>query len=232
VPVAVDDLFEAQKRILERYEALTVIDAGAQHGHTTLQYLDAFPSCRVIALEPASANYVVAAAALASYGDRVELLPVALSDTNSSAELRLTSHSGAHSLLEVGDMRFYDEPVDILPPERIETVTLDRLCEDRGIDILDVLKMDIQGGELMALKGAKTMLARGAIRLIVLEVLFQPLYKHQPMFWDLADHLRGHGYALQGIYQLRHHGQNPALLCWADAIFSAPGMTSIPGESV
>lgn len=230
-PPAADDLFEAQRRILGRDEALTVVDAGAQHGHTTLQYLDAFPNCRVIALEPASANHAVALAALASYGDRVELLPIGLSDANASADLRLTSHSGAHSLLEVGDVRFYDEPVDVLPPERIETVTLDRLCKDRGIDTLDILKMDIQGGELMALKGAETMLVRGAIRLIVLEVLFQPLYKDQPMFWDLADHLHRYGYALQGIYQLRHHDQNPALLCWADAIFAAPGMSTIPGES-
>jgi FkbM family methyltransferase len=229
-PPAADDLFEAQRRIWRREDALTVVDAGAHHGHTTVQYLDAFPNCRVIALEPASANHAVAAAALAPYGDRVELLPFGLSDTNSKADLRLTSHSGAHSLLEVGDMRFYDEPVDVLPPERIETVTLDRLCEDRGLSTLDILKMDIQGGELMALKGARALLGRGAIRLIVLEVLFQALYKHQPMFWDLADHLRGYGYALQGIYQLRHHAQNPSLLCWADAIFAAPGMTTIPGD--
>jgi FkbM family methyltransferase len=229
---AADALFEAQRRIWGRDDALTVVDAGAHHGHTTAQYLDAFPNCRVIALEPASANHAVAITALAPYGARVELLRVGLSDTNSKADLRLTSHSGAHSLLEVGDMRFYDEPVDILPPELIETVTLDRLCEDRGIDTLDILKMDIQGGELMALKGAETMLARGAIRLIVLEVLFQALYKDQPMFWDLADYLRAHKYALQGIYQPRHHDQNHALLCWADAIFAAPGMTAIPGDSV
>jgi FkbM family methyltransferase len=229
---AADDLFEAQRRIWSRDDALTVVDAGAHHGHTTLQYLDAFPNCRVIALEPASANHAVAAAALAPHGARVELLQVGLSDTNSKADLRLTSHSGAHSLLEVGDMRFYDEPVDVLPPELIETVTLDRLCKQRSIDTLDILKMDIQGGELMALKGAGTMLARGAIRLIVLEVLFQPLYKDQPMFWDLADYLRTHQYALQGIYQPRHHSQNHALLCWADAIFAAPGMTTIPGNTV
>lgn len=229
---AADSLFEAQRRIWGRDDALTVVDAGAHHGHTTLQYLDAFPNCRVIALEPASANHAVAATALAPYGARVELLQVGLSDTSSTADLRLTSHSGAHSLLEVGDMRFYDEPVDILPPEPIETVTLDHLCKQRSIDTLDILKMDIQGGELMALKGAQTMLARGAIRLIVLEVLFQPLYKDQPMFWDLADYLRTHRYALQGIYQLRHHSQNHALLCWADAIFAGPGMTTIPGNPV
>ncbi len=60
--------------------------------------------------------------------------------------------------------------------------------------------MDIQGAELLALRGAGKLLARHAIRLIALEVLFQPLYRNQPTFWDIADHLRSLGYALQGLY--------------------------------
>ena len=84
--------------------------------------------------------------------------------------------------------------------------------------------MDIQGGELKALQGAKDMLSRGAIRLIVLEVNFVPMYRDMPTFWDIADYLRGHDYALQGIYELRHQPQQPAVLCWADAIFATPQM--------
>ena len=53
----------------------------------------------------------------------------------------------------------------------------------------------------MALRGAERLLARGAVRLIALEVLFQPLYRNQPTFWDLAEHLRNRGYALQGLYE-------------------------------
>jgi hypothetical protein len=33
---------------------------------------------------------------------------------------------------------------------------------------------------------------------VALEVLFQPLYRAQPTFWDIADHRRPLGYALQG----------------------------------
>lgn len=222
-----DRLLDAQVRILGPGSTLTIIDAGSHLGDTTIQYLSAFPQCRVIALEPERGNHAVAADALLAFGNRVELLPVGVSDKDGSALLHLTSHSGAHSLLEVGDMRFYDGPVDILPPQEIDTVTIDRLCADRALDCVDILKMDIQGGELMALKGARSLLSRGAIRLVVLEVLFQDLYKKQPMFWELADYLRGHGYALQGIYEPHYHNHNPALLCWADAIFVAPVMTKL-----
>jgi len=222
-----NSLLGTQVRILGRDSALTIVDAGAQHGHTTEEYLDAFPYGRVIALEPESTNHAAAEIRLAAFADRVELIRAGLSNSNGVADLHLTSHSGAHSLLEVGDMRHYDEPVAILAPQRIETVALDRLCASRNIDVLDILKMDIQGGELMALRGAGGMLERGAIRLIALEVLFQPLYRLQPTFWDLQQHLQRFGYAFQGLYDVKYHDANPAVLRWADAIFVAPTMTAL-----
>jgi FkbM family methyltransferase len=226
--IAEDSLLGGQLGIMGRESALIIMDAGAQHGQTARQYLETFADCRVIALEPESTNHAAAVAALAPFGDRVELIRAGLSNIDGEADLYLTSHSGAHSLLEVGDMRYYDEPVEVLPPERIRIVSLDRLCAERGIETLDILKMDIQGGELLALKGAKGLLARGAVRLIALEVLFQPLYREQPSFWDLADHLRGYGYALQGIYEPQLHPGNAAVLRWADAIFVSPQMCRLP----
>ena len=84
----------------------------------------------------------------------------------------------------------------------------------------------------MALQGAAQMLARGAIRVVVLEVLFQPLYRNQPTFWDLALHLQRYRYALQGLYEPQLHAKNPALLRWADAIFVAPQMAQVPEHEV
>lgn len=222
-----DSLLDSQIRILGREGALTIVDAGAQDGGTTAEYLEAFPACRVIALEPDRANHAAAARRLAAFGDRVELVQAGLSEKDGEAPFHLTSHSGAHSLLEIGSMRHFDEPVEILAPQRIETVTLDRLCAARAIGGLDILKMDIQGGELMALRGAAGLLGRGAIRLIALEVLFQPLYRGQPSFWELQQHLQRFDYAFQGLYDARHHDANPAVLRWADAIFVAPGMTAL-----
>lgn len=222
-----DGLLGSQIRILGRESALTIVDAGAQDGGTTAEYLEAFPACRVIALEPDSTNHAAAARRLAAFGDRVELVQAGLSEKDGAAPFHLTSHSGAHSLLEIGSMRHFDEPVEILAPQRIETVTLDRLCAVRAIGGLDILKMDIQGGELMALRGAEGLLGRGAIRLIALEVLFQPLYRGQPSFWELQQNLHRFGYAFQGLYDARHHEANPAVLRWADAIFVAPGMTAL-----
>lgn len=221
------DLLAAQLRIFGDAPSLSIVDAGAHHGQTAAEYLEHFPGSRVIALEPEPENFAIARRALAPFGDRVDLLPCALAQTDGTVSLRRTSHSGAHSLLEVGDMRYYDAPVETLAPIEVQAVSLDSLCASHGLERLDILKMDIQGAELLALRGAGSLLARQAIGLIALEVLFQPLYREQPTFWDIAEHLRSRGYALQGIHDQRHHVVNHAVLRWADAIFVAPRLLAL-----
>ncbi len=222
------ELLAAQIRIFASAPSLSVVDAGAHNGHTAIEYLEHFPNSRVIALEPEPQNFATAKEALARFGERAELLPFALAETDGTVLLRVTSHSGAHSLLEVGDMRYYDAPVETRAPIEVRAVTLESLVAEHRLDRLDILKMDIQGAELLALRGAKGLLQRHAIGLIALEVLFQPLYRDQPTFWDIADHLRSLGYALQGIYEQRHHAANHAILRWADAVFVAPELLDLP----
>ena len=211
------DLLAAQVAIFGNPPSLTVVDAGAHHGHTAVQYLEHFPNSRVIALEPEPENFAIAKAALAPFRERVDLLPFALAETDGSVALRLTSHSGAHSLLEVGDMRYYDAPVETLTPIEVRAVSLDSLSAEHRLDRLDILKMDIQGGEALALRGASGLLRRGAIRVIYTEVLFAPLYDGQAHFCDILGILKGHGYTIFGLYNLVIGDRG---LGWADAIFA------------
>jgi FkbM family methyltransferase len=52
----------------------------------------------------------------------------------------------------------------------VQTTTLDRYCTDRGIEHIDVLKVDVEGAEMRVLDGAGALLERGAIDLVMLEV--------------------------------------------------------------
>src|SRR5215468_1206089 len=96
------DLINAQLRILDRSSALTIIDAGAHHGHTTEQYLENFNRSRVIAIEPERENFARATARVSVFGSRVELVRAGLSDSVGTANLHRNDDDMNHSLLKPG----------------------------------------------------------------------------------------------------------------------------------
>jgi hypothetical protein len=51
----------------------------------------------------------------------------------------------------------------------IRCTTIDRFCSDRGINQIDVLKIDAEGFDFDVLKGASSMLAEQAIKFIYFE---------------------------------------------------------------
>lgn len=109
--------------------------------------------------------------------------------------------------------------------EAIETVRLDDVAE---IADLDYLKIDIQGGELMALQHATRKLA--ACTIIQTEVEFLPMYRNQPLFSEVEQFLRGLGFVIHKFEQLTTRAVKPILagdsvfgglgqVFWADAVF-------------
>jgi hypothetical protein len=82
--------------------------------------------------------------------------------------------------------------------------------------------MDIQGFELNALRGARGLLERGAVRLIATEVLFGRMYQGQAYYHEIATYVTGFGYELWGLYELLR-GQDGPLAC-GDALFMSPAV--------
>ena len=73
--------------------------------------------------------------------------------------------------------------------EEMEVLRVDSL----DLPPLDFIKLDIQGGELEALKGARKALKN--VMGIECEVEFYPLYDGQPLFGEVADYLSKKGFA-------------------------------------
>lgn len=53
---------------------------------------------------------------------------------------------------------------------QIDAVSLDDFCEREGIAHIDLLKLDIEGAELLALQGADRLIAQGAISVVQFEL--------------------------------------------------------------
>lgn len=102
----------------------------------------------------------------------------------------------------------------------VETTTLDDVCEERGC-WPDLLKLDIEGAELDALRGGSR--ATASALAIDVEVAFAPLRIGAPSFADVDGHLRGRGFSLGGLrrvfWQQRSTGIARPVLVQGDALY-------------
>jgi hypothetical protein len=83
-------------------------------------------------------------------------------------------------------------------------------------DRINILKLDIQGSELSALKGASDLLAGQLIDIIFTETYFIQQYKEQPLFHEIAAYLHGFEYQLQDLYN-PYYGNGK--IAWCDSLF-------------
>lgn len=109
--------------------------------------------------------------------------------------------------------------------EEVDTVRLDDIPETA---LVDLLKMDIQGAELMVLRNAEARLADALV--IQTEVEFLPMYVDQPLFADVDLFLRKHDFVFHRFFPTVSRVIQPMLVnqdiyagmsqtVWADAIF-------------
>jgi FkbM family methyltransferase len=221
-----NDLFRDQLNIVGS-DANVIFDVGSHTGESTLEYLVNFPRARVFAFEPDMTNFAAASDAIAIHRQRCSLHAIALADSNGRAKFHVNSHNGTHSLLAIGAQEFWAGPAHEVQKVSVETRTMDSFVAEQAVSTIDILKMDIQGGELLALKGAQSLLEASRIRLLALEVEFKPLYKDQPLFWDICAFLYRFGYSFFKLYDPMYHPRNKNVLCWGDAVFLAPELTRL-----
>lgn len=156
-------------------------------------------------------------------------LPYAVGDGN-EATLYICHASGMTSTLKpnfevLNQFQGYPQWAKVKKEEKIKTVRLDDLSE---LTEIDWLKIDIQGGELSVFKNAEKKLKNTLI--IQTEVNFIQLYENQPLFSEIDQWMREHGFTLHTLLEERkrlyapmvinnqvHNGINQ--LTTADAIY-------------
>lgn len=101
--------------------------------------------------------------------------------------------------------------------ERIEVAvtTLDDSMRDRAVEVCDIIKLDLQGYDFPALKGAALTLK--SAKVLIVEVWFAPVYTSGPTYLETCEFLRNSGFELYNLAGL-HYGTNDRLM-WSDAIF-------------
>ena len=177
-----------------------VLDGGAATGTWTRELRSIFPDAGVLAVDP-----------------RDDVQP----------ELqRLKSELGnitvAQTLLgeSVGEVEFNEssDQSSMLPDssgatfgtvKRVPITTIDALVQSTGFGWPDLIKLDVQGAELIALRGATESLRHA--QALLLELSFMQFQRGTPLFADMICWLRDRGFRVYDIASLWHRPLDGAL---------------------
>jgi len=190
------DPFYAQKLLLRHQQVGLILDVGGNKGQSVEEYRKLFKDARILSFEPFEKNYNILSQTCQEDGNAAAV-KLAISDQIGRQALFVTKHSTMHSLLPLIGAE------EQLQENEVETTTLDAFCSREKISRVPILKMDIQGGELQALRGAADLLADQRVDVIYTEIMFSPQYHNQAQFFELYQHVHQFGYHLFGLYGLR-----------------------------
>lgn len=98
----------------------------------------------------------------------------------------------------------------------VATFTLDAVCARAGISEVDLLKLDIQGHEPAALRGAHGLLEARAIRTMLLELNWGPPERSDSPADECVARLAGLGYRFAGVGEDTFREAGPWLRGHAD----------------
>jgi FkbM family methyltransferase len=147
----------------------------------------------------------------------VHVVQSALGDVTGKAKFNINVSRPTNSLLPSAESLQPDLKKLCALVEQVEVgvTTIDEYCQSNSIKHVDVIKLDLQGYDYLALKGA--VVALGKAKVVLVEVLFKEIYKGCHDFPDILNLMIGLGFKLHTLCGL-HYGEADELL-WADAIF-------------
>ena len=174
-----------------------VFDIGANVGLYSLLAASANPESKVYAFEP-TPEMVTCLADNIRLNDMPNVIvePMAVGSHQGKAFLRLCS--GSDGTNEGMNYVTYARQDDSDLP--VQVTSLDGYCQDRRIGRIDLLKMDIEGGEYEALRGAQGLLRAQAIDCIFLELIEWAAKRSGHSTTEIQMLLRGAGYHLYRVH--------------------------------
>lgn len=172
-----------------------ILDVGANVGFLSWQYQKLFKEATVYALEP---DPVAFQALQATHGGnpRIRSFPLAAADKDGELDFVQRPISCNSSLLGVAVGAGVTTETII----KIRARTIDGFAADQSILHIDLLKVDTEGADLLVLRGAKGMLERGFVDVIMTEILFVPTYAGQASLDEIAGFLKGYGFRVFNLY--------------------------------
>ena len=174
------------------------VDVGAHCGMFTLLASSLVgPKGKVLAFEPSRREHERLVANI-ELNKLTNVITSTSAVADAAGEARLLIAEAGHAGHNTTSKRFAYPAVRLAEAVTVPTVTLDEAFAQHGLDRCDVIKMDIEGGELPALKGAVGILAKFRPTL-VLETFEKAMAANETSTGALTGWLAEHGYTFRDI---------------------------------
>lgn len=201
-----------------------VIDAGANEGlYTVFAARRVGRAGRVVAVEPSRREFERLRRNVEHNRlDNVTVVRAALSDRDGFAELHIADveHAGQNTL-----GRFMYPGVCEVGREAVKSLRLDRAVEELGLTRVDVIKMDIEGAEVSALRGAGLVLQRYR-PVLLLEAAEQALAAQGASVSEMFELLAAFDYY---VFEFDPVSGEPVPCKWSGG-GEARNLVAVPGE--
>ena len=171
--------------------AKVIFDVGANLGIYSLTSAAIHPKARLFAFEPTAAIAAHLRRTLEhNHLNMITVVEKAVARTSGTAVLNLWGSKAEGN----EGMNFVTQEAVATDSVTIETVSLDDFCKLQGIEQIDLLKIDIQGNEPEALRGAERLLSEGRIRYIFTELNWETDPQKPAPAWEVVELLEKKGF--------------------------------------
>lgn len=171
----------------------TVIDVGANIGQFAVASAKLFPGSSVHSFEPNPDCVKLLYKHVVSLGN-VSIYPIALGDDEGEVTFHVNSHSHSSSILPLSKnhMEAFPDAREV-NEIKVKVSTLDKTFVSVELASPVLLKLDVQGYEAQALRGAVETLKR--VDYVVLEASFKPMYEGEMLFMEIVRLMEGYGFS-------------------------------------
>ena len=183
-------------------EMPVIVDGGANNGSTIELFLKQYKFPTIHAYEPIP-ELVDKLKKRFEGRNNIIIHDSAIGSEKKTIVFNIVNNLVSSSVFEPSSLNknLHGENVRVVKKVEVKQVRLEE--ELKSVGNVDLLKLDLQGYELEALRGCGALLNR--VKIITTEIEFVPLYDDQPLFGDIDIYLRTHGFKLLNLYELYTH---------------------------
>lgn len=147
--IFLDGAYDTVRKVIPPGSVHSIIDLGAHIGLSALYWAWQFPDARLVCVEPNPANVRLLRRNLAWLGDRARILEAAVSDRSGKSWFRDGPSSLTGHLVHDGVGDYH-----------VQCLTLEEIIARCGLDAVDLLKVDIEGAEVLIFSPSNHALGR------------------------------------------------------------------------